>query len=140
MGNIEGYIIQSIPLKYKEFGLNFCGLISTINCFFARSIYDYIKTTFEKSNQFFAWRFCLTCFLFGYFSILLACTFRYKDLIKMEKRAKKDNELEDMENENEENNNWNESDDESYNTEKNEEIDFRNIRFNSRKTFDSFNS
>ena len=140
MGNIEGYIVQSIPLKYKEFGLNFCGLISTIGCFFARSMYDYIKTTFEKSNQFFAWRFCLACFLFGYFSILLACTFRYKDLIKIEKRAKKNIELEDMENENEDNNNWNESDDDSYNTEKNEEIDFRNIRFNSRKTFDSFNS
>ena len=139
IGNIEGYIIQSIPLKYKEFGLNFCGLISTIGCFFARSIYDYIKTTFDKSNKFFAWRFCLACFLFGYFSILLACTFRYKDLIKLEKRAKKDIELEEMDNENEENNNWNESDDDSYDTEKNEEIDFRNLRF-SRKTFDSFNS
>ena len=140
IGNIEGYIIQSIPLKYKEFGLNFCGLISTIGCFLARNIYDYIKTTFDKSNQFFAWRFCLACFLFGYFSILLACTFRYKDLIKIEKRAKKDIELEDMDNKNEDNNNWNESDDDSYITDKNEEIDFKPLRFNSRKTFESFNS
>ena len=106
----------------------------------ARNIYDYIKTTFDKSNQFFAWRFCLACFLFGYFSILLACTFRYKDLIKIEKRAKKDIELEDMDNKNEDNNNWNESDDDSYITDKNEEIDFKPLRFNSRKTFESFNS
>ena len=141
MGDIEGYIIQSIPLKYKEFGLNFCGFISTLGYFLARIIYDYIKTTFEKTNEFFAWRFCLACFLFGYFSILLACTFRYKDLIKREKKKKRDIELEDMDNENEiNNNNWNESsdDDDSFTDEK--EIDFKALHFNSRKTFDSFNS
>lgn len=138
IGGIEGYIVQSIPLKYKEFGLNFCGLISTIGCFLARNIYDYIKNIFEKSNQFYAWRFCLASFLFGYFSILLACTFRYKDLVKKEERVKKDIELEDVDND-EENNNWNDSED-SYIDDKSEDIDFKNLRFNSRKTFESLNS
>ena len=85
MGSIEGFIIKSIPLKYKELGLNFSGLLSTIGCFLARNIYDYIKITFDKTLEFFAWRFCMGCFLFGFFSILLACTYRYRDIVKSKK-------------------------------------------------------
>ena len=143
MGDIEGFIIQSIPLKYKEFGLNFCGLISTIGCFLARCIYDYIKNTFEKSNQFFAWKFCLIFFLFGYFSILLACTYRYRDINKIIEKEKKEIELETFENE-EDNNKLGGKDDNgsssSYDDDKNEEYELRKLRFNSIKTFDSLNS
>ena len=39
----------------------------------------------------------------------------------------------------EENNNWNDSED-SYIDDKSEDIDFKNLRFNSRKTFESLNS
>ena len=88
MGSIEGFIIKSIPLKYKELGLNFSGLLSNISCFLARNIYDYIKITFDKSFEFFAWRFCMCCFLFGFFSILLACTYRYRDICKTKKTKK----------------------------------------------------
>ena len=140
MGDIEGYIIQSIPLKYKEFGLNFCGLISTIGCFLARSIYDYIKVTFEKSNEFFAWRFCLICYLFGYFSILLACTFRFKDLNKMIEKRKKEIELDNFDDLDEEKQKKSNDDSSSYDNEENEEFDLRKLRFNSIKTFDSLNS
>ena len=141
MGDLEGFIVQSIPLKYKEFGLNFCGFISTVGCFLARIVYDYIKITFEKSNPFFAWRFCLICFLFGYFSILLACTFRYKNLVKIKEKEKKDKELDNLEFENEEQNDVKENESSSSNEEK-EEFDFRfrRLRFNSIKTFDSLNS
>ena len=139
MGDIEGFIIQSIPLKYKEFGLNFCGFLSTVGCFIARNIYNYIKITFEKSNKFFAWRFCLICFLFGYFSVLLACTFRYIDLNKIiEKEKKEEIELDTFENEEE--NKKNRSKDDSSYDENNEEYDLRKLRFNSIKTFDSLNS
>ena len=139
MGDIEGFIIQSIPLKYKEFGLNFCGFLSTVGCFIARNIYNYIKITFEKSNKFFAWRFCLICFLFGYFSVLLACTFRYRDLNKIiEKEKKEEIELDTFENEEE--NKKNRSKDDSSYDENNEEYDLRKLRFNSIKTFDSLNS
>ena len=139
MGDIEGYIIQSIPLKYKEFGINFCGLISTIGCFLARSIYDYIKVTFEKSNEFFAWRFCLICYLFGYFCILLACTFRFKDLNKIFEKKKKEIELDNLD-EIDEDKQKRSNDDSSYEDEENEEFDLRKLRFNSIKTFDSLNS
>ena len=88
MGSIEGFIIKSIPLKYKELGINFSGLLSNISCFLARNIYDYIKITFDKSFEFFAWRFCMCCFLFGFFSILLACTYRYRDIGKTKKTKK----------------------------------------------------
>ena len=135
MGDLEGYIIQSLPLKYIEFGLNFCGFISTIGCFLARSLYDYIKITFEKTNPFYAWRFCLACFLFGYFSILLACTFRYRDINKIITKKKKETEMDEFENDNDDNNEEDEM--ESYNSEKNVKIDFKRIR---RKTFDSLNS
>ena len=134
MGDLEGYIIQSIPLKYIEFGLNFCGFISTIGCFLARSIYDYIKITFEKTNPFYAWRFCLACFLFGYFSILLACTFRYRDLNKINIKKKKEIEMDEFDKDNDDDN---DEEMESYNSEKNDQIDFKRIR---RKTFDSLNS
>ena len=100
MGDIEGFIIKSIPLKYKELGLNFSGLLSTIGCFCARNIYDYIKITFEKTLEFFAWRFCLCSFLFGFFSILLACTYRYRDILKTKKikeKKEKEGEMEDIE-------------------------------------------
>ena len=99
MGNIEGFIVKSIPLKYKELGLNFSGLLSTIGCFASRNNYDYIKITFEKTYEFFAWRFCMCCFLFGFFSILLACTYRYRDILKTkkikEKKEKKGTEMDD---------------------------------------------
>jgi hypothetical protein len=137
MGNLEGYIIQSIPLKYIEFGLNFCGLMSTIGCFIARSIYDYIKITFDKTNPFYAWRFCLACFLFGYFSILLACTFRYRDLNKINLKKKKEIEMDEFDNENEYENDDDDDENESYNSEKNSQVDFKKLR---RKTFDSVNS
>ena len=142
MGDIEGFIIQSIPLKYKEFGLNFCGLISTIGCFLSRCIYDYIKNTFEKSNQFFAWKFCLICFLFGYFSILLACTFRFRDIKKIIEKEKKEIELDTFENEDNNNKLGGKDDDDSssYDDDKNEEYELRKLRFNSIKTFDSLNS
>ena len=136
MGNLEGYIIQSIPLKYIEFGLNFCGLMSTIGCFIARSIYDYVKITFDKTNQFYAWRFCLACFLFGYFSILLACTFRYRDLNKINLKKKKEIEMDEFDNEIEYEND-DDDENESYNSEKNSQVDFKRLR---RKTFDSVNS
>ena len=101
MGDIEGFIIKSIPLKYKELGLNFSGLLSNIGCFLARNNYDYIKITFEKTQEFFAWRFCMCCFLFGFFSILLACTYRYRDILKTkknkEKKDKKGTELDEFE-------------------------------------------
>ena len=162
MGDIEGYIIKSIPLKYKELGLNFSGLLSTIGCFLARNIYDYVKITFEKTSEFFAWRFCICCHLFGFFSILLACTYRYRDInrsIKIkERKMKKDNEMDDIEYEEDlekdkinfknlhqnirnnyyENNRYDEFNDEN-------SIDF-NInnsgqgKFSSRKTFDSITS
>ena len=134
MGDLEGYIIQSVPLKYIEFGLNFCGFISTIGCFLARSLYDYIKITFEKTSPFYAWRFCLACFLFGYFSILLACTFRFRDINKINTKKKKETEMDEFENDNDDDN---EDEMESYNSEKNDQIDFKRIR---RKTFDSLNS
>lgn len=134
MGNLEGYIIQSLPLKYVEFGLNFCGLISTIGCFIARNVYDYIKITFEKTNQYYAWRFCLACFLFGYFSILLACTFRYRDLNKINLKKKKEIEMDEFDNENI---SENDDENESFTSDKNSQVDFKNIR---RKTFDSVNS
>ncbi len=134
MGDLEGYIIQSIPLKYIEFGLNFCGFISTIGCFLARSIYDYIKITFAKTNPFYAWRFCLTCFLFGYFSILLACTFRYRDLNKIIIKKKKEIEMDEFDKDNDDDN---DEEVESYNSEKNDQIDLKRL---SRKTFDSLNS
>ena len=142
MGDIEGFIIQSIPLKYKEFGLNFCGLISTIGCFLSRCIYDYIKITFEKSNQFFAWKFCLICFLFGYFSILLSCTFRYRDINKIIEKEKREIELDTFENEDDNNKLGGKDDDDSssYDDNKNEEHELRKLRFNSIKTFDSLNS
>ena len=140
MGDLEGFIIQSIPLKYKEFGLNFCGLISTIGNFLARNIYDYVKITFEKSNSFFAWRFCLICFLVGYFSILLACTFRFRDLsIIMNKSNKKQFELDNLDNESEDNNDK-KNDNDSSSPDDEVEIGFRRFRFNSEKTFDSLNS
>ena len=101
MGDIEGFIIKSIPLKYKELGLNFSGLLSSIGCFLARNNYDYIKITFENTQEFFAWRFCMCCFLFGFFSILLACTYRYRDILKTkkikEKKDKKGTELDEIE-------------------------------------------
>ena len=141
MGNIEGYIIKSIPLKYKEFGLNFCGLITTLAYFCARSIYDYIKITFEKTNPFYAWRFCLTWFLFGYFTILLSCTFRYRDILKIKERKKNIYELSELDDETGDKNNDNDNDDDdSYINDKEDEIDFKNLRFNSRKTFDSIAS
>ena len=141
MGDLEGFIIQSIPLKYKEFGLNFCGFVSTMGCFIARSIYDYIKITFEKSNPFFAWRFCLICFLFGYFSILLACTFRYRNLVKIKEKEKKNIELDNLDFETEEQNKVKENENSSsMSSDEKEEIDFRRLRFNSIKTFDSLNS
>ena len=139
MGNIEGYIIKSIPLKYKEFGINICGLITTLTYFLARIIYDYIKITFEKTNQFYAWRFCLAWFLFGFFAILLSCTFRYRDILKSKKKHKNEYELEsfnDDENEDKDNEN---DDDDSYTNDKDDEMDIKNLRY-SRKTFDSFNS
>ena len=137
MGNLEGYIVQSVPLKYKEFGLNFCGLISTIFCFLSRSIYDYIKITFEKSNKTFAFRFCLMIFIFGYFCILLASTFRYRDLVKLLKKLRS-MELDNLEDENVYKNN--ENNDDSSDEDKNDEIEFSRLQFNSRKTFDSLNS
>ena len=94
MGSIEGFIIKSIPLKYKELGLNFSGLLSNIACFLARNIYDYIKITFDKSLEFFAWRFCMCCYLFGFFSILLACTYRYRNIVKSKKIIKEQNDKE----------------------------------------------
>ena len=101
MGDIEGFIIKSIPLRYKELGLNFSGFLSTIGCFCARNIYGYIKITFDKTQEFFAWRFCMCCFLFGFFSILLACTYRYRDILKTkkikEKKDKKGTELDEIE-------------------------------------------
>ena len=158
MGNIEGFIIKSIPLKYKELGLNFSGLLSTIGCFLARNIYDYIKITFEKTSEFFAWRFCISCYLVGFFVILLACTYRYRDIIKSkkikEKKIKKGTEMDDVEweedlennnidfkfmhnniRDNFENSRYKESFDEN-------SIDFniKSDKFNSRKTFDSITS
>ena len=158
MGNIEGFIIKSIPLKYKELGLNFSGLLSTIGCFLARNIYDYIKITFEKTSEFFAWRFCICCYLVGFFVILLACTYRYRDIIKnkkiKEKKIKKGTEMDDVEweedlennnidfkfmhnniRDNFENSRYKESFDEN-------SIDFniKSDKFNSRKTFDSITS
>ena len=101
MGDIEGFIIKSIPLKYKELGLNFSGFLSTIACFLARNIYDYVKLTFDKDQEISTWRFCTYCFFFGFFSILLACTYRYRDILKTkkikEKRENKENEMEEYE-------------------------------------------
>ena len=134
MGYLEGYIIQSIPLKYIEFGLNFCGLIATIGCFVARSMYDYIKSTFESTNSLYAWRFCLACYLFGYFSILLACTFRYRDLNKINEKNKKEIEMDEFDNEEENENDENES---SSNSWKKNKFDFKNLRI---KSFESLNS
>lgn len=155
MGNIEGFIIKSIPLRYKELGLNFSGLLSTIGCFCARNNYDYIKITFEKTQEFFAWRFCMCCFLFGFFSILLACTYRYRDILKTkkikEKKEKKGTELDEIEweedleaeqfneryikeNENNIDNNYDEYfDDKSIEN-------MKEAKFFSRKTFDSITS
>lgn len=152
MGNIEGFIIKSIPLKYKELGLNFSGLLSTIGCFLARSIYDYIKITFEKSQEFFAWRFCMCCFLFGFFSILLACTYRYRDILKTkkikEKKDKKGTEMDEIEWEEDleaeqfreryyRDNDYNNI--EEYFDDKSLE-EMKNAKFLSRKTFDSVTS
>ena len=54
-----------------------------------------------KSILFFAWRFCISCYLVGFFVILLACTYRYRDIIKSkkikEKKIKKGTEMDDVE-------------------------------------------
>ena len=156
MGNIEGFIIKSISLKYKELGLNFSGLLSTIGCFLARNIYDYIKITFETTQEFFAWRFCMCCFLFGFFSILLACTYRYRDIQKTkkikEKRDKKGTELDEIEWEedleaeqfneryrSEDFNNFLDNNIEEYFDENSLE-EMKKGKFLSRKTFDSITS
>ena len=43
----------------------------------------------------------MCCFLFGFFSILLACTYRYRDILKTkkikEKKEKKGTEMDDIE-------------------------------------------
>ena len=78
-------------------------------------------------------------FLFGFFAILLSCTFRYRDILKSKKKHKNEYELENFnDDENEDKDNENDDDD-SYSNDKDDEMDIKNLRY-SRKTFDSFNS
>ena len=133
-GYLEGYIIKSIPLKYKEFGLNFCGLISTLGCLLAENMYTYIKYTFEKTNHIYAWKFCLACFLFGYFSLLLSCTFRYRDINKMKERLKKENDYTVEMSENNDIISEDRSMSHSYSDYIDDEIEYTNLRNNLRKT------
>ena len=96
---IIGYISSSLRIKIKIFGLAICELFSLyLGNIVPKKIYYSIKNIFD-GNNFYSWKFSCFYFLAGYFSILLACTFTYRDInrkeIKMNKKKEKMKNLED---------------------------------------------
>ena len=86
----------------------------------------------------------MCCFLFGFFSILLACTYRYRDILKTkkikEKKEKKGTEMDDDFNERYKENMDNiDNNYEDYFDDKSLE-NLKEAKFISRKTFDSVTS
>jgi len=86
---INGYIINSVNKKNKGAASCFDFLFSI---FFGKIpgpfIYKSINDIFKNSHPNFAWRFSMFYYLLGYASQLLACTFRYRDLYRIEEEDK----------------------------------------------------
>ena len=86
---IVGYIISSIPKKHKGAGSSLNLLISTlVGNLPGPIIYGFINDRFKATQPTLAWKCTIGYYLLGFVSILLACTFRYRDLNAKEVEAK----------------------------------------------------
>ena len=83
---IIGFISSSLRIKIKVFGLAICELFSLyLGKILPKKIYYLIKNIFDGKN-YYSWKFSCFYFLAAYFSILLACTFSYRDINRKEKK------------------------------------------------------
>lgn len=91
---IVGYIISSVPKEHKGAGSSLNLLITTLLGNLPGPIcYGFINDHFKETNPTFAWKCTMFYYFFGFGSILLACSFRYRDLSnKEEEAAEKDKE------------------------------------------------
>ena len=83
---VIGFISSSLRAKIKVFGLAICELLTLyLGNILPKKIYHSIKNIFDGDN-FYSWKFSCFYFLAGYFSILLACTFTFRDINRKEKK------------------------------------------------------
>ena len=81
---VIGFISSSLLAKIKVFGLAICELLTLyLGNILPKKIYHSIKNIFDGDN-FYSWKFSCFYFLAGYFSILLACTFTFRDINRKE--------------------------------------------------------
>jgi len=86
---VVGYIISSIPKKHKGAGSSLNLLISTLaGNLPGPIIYGFINDRMKATNPTFAWKCTIFYFFLGYTSLILACTFRYRDLVRKEQEEK----------------------------------------------------
>ena len=86
---VVGYIISSIPKAHKGAGSSLNLLISTLaGNLPGPIIYGFINDRMKSKNPTFAWKCTVFYYMLGYCSLLIACLFRYKDLLKKEEEDK----------------------------------------------------
>ena len=89
---IVGYIISSIPKAHKGAGSSLNLLISTLaGNLPGPIIYGFINDKMKATNPTFAWKCTIFYFFLGFGSLILACSFRYRDLVKKEHEEKNPN-------------------------------------------------
>lgn len=88
---IVGYIISSVPKEHKGAGSSLNMLITTLMGNLPGPIvYGFINDKMKATNPTFAWKCVMFYFCAGFTSILLACSFRYRDLSKDKSGDKKE--------------------------------------------------
>jgi len=86
---IVGYIIASIPKKHKGAGSSLNLLISTLaGNLPGPIIYGFINDKMKATNPTLAWKITIFYYVLGFCSLILACSFRYSDLVKKEQEDK----------------------------------------------------
>jgi len=101
---IGGYIVSSIPKEHKGAGSSLNLLITNLLGNLPGPIlYGFLKDSFKDTNPRLPWKIIIHMFTFGFLCSLGSAYFRYHDLSKLEeeeRKAKGDEELKDMENNN----------------------------------------
>jgi len=82
---IYGYIISSIPNKYKGSAISINILINYIFCYLGPTFYAFLKNIFKDNIPRLPWRIIIHMFTLGFFAFLGCAFYRYHELDKIEK-------------------------------------------------------
>lgn len=82
---IYGYIISSIPNKYKGSAISINILINYFFCYLGPTFYAFLKNIFKDNIPRLPWRIIIHMFTVGFFAFLGSAYYRYHELDKIEK-------------------------------------------------------